>query len=238
MYAQVLKEADIIITLNHKIANLIKEIIPSNREVNIIRDGGDMETTDTLIQPKPERYKEKKIILSVGALTERKGHEYLIRAINYIKDELPDIKCIIIGSGVRLRSLENLINKLLLNNTVELYGKRSHNEVLKTMSWCDVFVLPSWDEGFGTVYSEAMTFAKPIIACIGEGIGEVVQDGLQGLLVKRQNVESLAEALKRILGNENLCSSLGREARILVKRELNWNGIASQIIDSYKSIIV
>ena len=238
VYTQVVKDADIVVTPNYKMANLIKEILPYGREINVIRAGIDIKTADSLVQQKPERYKGKKIILSVGALNPRKGHEYLIRATNDIKDEYPDIKCIVIGSGVRLRSLERLINELGLNNVVELYGQRPHEEVLRIMSWCDVFVLPSWDESFGTVYAEAMAFSKPIIACEGEGIGEVVQDGVQGLLVKRQNVESLADALKKILGNEKLRSSLGKGGRALVEKELNWNHIATQIIDLYKKIII
>ncbi len=236
IYCRVVKEADIVITLNHKMADLIKEIVP--REINIISAAADIGTSDTIIQQKPESYKGKKVILSVGALIERKGHEYLIRAINYLKDEFPNIKCIIIGAGVRLRNLENLINNLALNNIVELYGQRPHDEVLRIMSWCDVFVLPSWDEAFGTVYAEAMVFAKPIIACAGEGISEVLQDGVQGLLVRKQDVNSLAEALKKILSDENLTSRLGRAAKVLADEKLNYNFIASRMIDLYKQIII
>jgi len=101
------------------------------------------------------------------------------------------------------------------------------------MSWCDVFVLPSWNEVFGTVYAEAMAFAKPIIGCEGEGISEVVSDGVQGLLVRKQDVGSLAEALKKVLTDENLASRLGKAGRILAEKELNYEFIAGQIIDLY-----
>ena len=238
LYAQVLKESDIVITPSYKWADIVNNIFNNTKEINVIRDGVNIKTADGLVQQKPQIYKGKKVILSVGQLIQRKGHEYLIRAINSIKYDFPNIKCIIIGSGKCIRSLENLINELALNNIVELYGQLSHEEVLKTMSCCDVFVLPSWDEPFGTVYAEAMAFAKPIIACSGEGISEVVKDGVQGLLVKKQNVESLAEALKKVLRDENLASSLGREGRMLVEKELNWDRIANQIIDLYKQIII
>jgi teichuronic acid biosynthesis glycosyltransferase TuaC len=238
VYANVLNSADIVITPSYKMANLITSIVPNISEINIIRNGVDRKTADSLVQQKPKRYKGKKIILSVGQLIKRKGQEYLIKAINEIKSEFPDIKCIIIGSGISLRNLEDLIIKLELNNIVELYGQRPHAEVLKTMSWCDVFVLTSWDEPFGTVYPEAMVYAKPIIACSGEGISEVVRDGVQALLVKKQDVESLAEALRKILSDENLASRLGREGEMLVEEELNWNHIATQIIDLCKQKII
>lgn len=237
VYSNVLNEADIVITPSHKLAEIIRVVLPDIREIEIIRNGVDIKASDNLIQQKPQIYSGEKIILSVGQLIERKGHEYLIKAINQIKYKYPDIRCIIIGSGICLRNLEDLINKLGLNNIVELYGQRPHEEVLNTMSWCDVFVLPSWDEPFGTVYSEAMSYSKPIIACEGEGISEVVKDGVQGLLVRKQNVESLTDALKKILSDEKLASSLGRQGRVLVENELNWDRIATQLIDLYKQVI-
>ena len=238
VYAQVIREADGVITVSQKMANLIKEVVPNRKEVDIIRDAGDIETADNSMPQNPEGYQGKKIILSVGALIGRKGHEYLIRAINYIKDEFPDIKCIIIGGGVLLRNLEKLINDLKLNNIVELYGKRPHDEVLKIMSWCDVFVLPSWNEPFGAVYAEAMAFAKPVIACEGEGISEVVKDGVQGMLVKKKDTVSLANALKKILTDENLACILGRNGRNLVENELNWSYISKQLFDLYNRVVI
>ncbi|MGH7900850.1 MAG: glycosyltransferase, partial [Thermodesulfobacteriota bacterium] len=90
VYAQVIREADGVITVSQKMANLIKVVVPDRKEVDIIRDAGDIETADNSMPQNPEGYQGKKIILSVGALIGRKGHEYLIRAINYIKDEFPD----------------------------------------------------------------------------------------------------------------------------------------------------
>ena len=136
------------------------------------------------------------------------------------------------------KKLEKLINDLKLNNIVELYGKRPHDEVLKIMSWCDVFVLPSWNEPFGAVYAEAMAFAKPVIACEGEGISEVVKDGVQGMLVKKKDTVSLANALKKILTDENLACILGRNGRNLVENELNWSYISKQLIDLYNRVVI
>lgn len=256
IYAEVLRNSDVVLTPNQKMANLLKEIAGNGRELVVIRDAGstalnkdverikivrsvaDVEYSVDFMQQDPEGYQGKKIILSVGTLIERKGHEYLIRAINYIKDEFPDIKCIIIGGGVLLRNLEKLINDLKLNNIVELYGKRPHDEVLKIMSWCDVFVLPSWNEPFGSVYAEAMAFAKPVIACEGEGISEVVKDGVQGLLVKKRDTVSLVNALRKILKDENLACILGRNGRNLVENELNWSYLSKQLIDLYNRVII
>lgn len=237
-YTKVINNADCIITPSNIMAGSIKKLLPDKRKINIVRDAVDVKQADILKQQKPGKYKDRKIILSVGALNKRKGHEYLIRAIGNISNELQDIQCIIIGSGILRKYLMSLVDELNLNNIVEFYGQCSHDEVLKSMSWCDVFVLPSWDEAYGTVYSEAMSFGKPIIACQGEGISEVIQDGVHGILVKRQDVASLSEALKRILSNEKLSVNLGKAARSLSERELNYDVIANQLITLYEQVIL
>lgn len=237
-YIKVISRADRIITPNNAMGDSIKELLPDKRKLDIVRDVGDVKKADILKQQKPGKYKDRRIILSVGTLTKRKGYEYLIRAIDNIRNEFQDIQCIIIGSGILQKHLTSLVNKLELKDVIEFYGRRTHNEVLEVMSWCDVFVLPSWDEAFGTVYSEAMTFAKPIIACQGEGISEVVQDGVHGILVKKQDITSLSEALRRILSNEKLSANLGRAARSLAERELNLDVIANQLITLYEHVIL
>ena len=170
----------------------------------------------------------------MGFLEARKGHEFLVKAIRRVADDLRDIKCIIIGSGARARALERLVSVLNLTSIVELRGRRSHCEVLRTMSWCDVFVLPSWNEPFGTVYSEAMAFGKPIIGCEGEGIGEVVDDGVQGLLVKPANVDSLVAALRTVLKDHDLASRMGEASKVLATRSLTYTFVANKIIGLYR----
>lgn len=233
LYRNVLEDSDSVITLNGKMADLIRGITPRLKEINIIRAVGDAEACNFLSEKKPDRYRGKKIVLSVGALIERKGHEYLLKAIRRLRTEIRDIHCIIIGSGVLEKRLKSLVEKLSLNEIVELQGKRPHEEVLRTMSWCDVFVMPSWDEAFGTVYSEAMTFGRPVIGCEGEGIGEVIRNGVHGFLVKRRDDLSLSAALKKILCDGDLAAAMGREAKILSERELNYDAIASKITDIY-----
>jgi len=237
IYSQVLAESDLIITPSSKMADSLRKTFQNSRNVNVVRDVGDINIAADLITLKPDKYKTNKIVLSVGSLIERKGHEYLIRAIDKIKEVVPDIKCIIIGSGKRSKLIHDLISNLGLNNIVELYNELAHNEVLKIMSWCDIFVLPSWNEAFGTVNAEAMTFGKPIIGCMGEGISEVIDDGVHGLLVRKKDVDSLAEALLKILTDRPLAMRMGNESKELSKKELNYNFISSQIIDLYCGLL-
>jgi glycosyltransferase involved in cell wall biosynthesis len=237
LYSKILGEADSIITMNHKMAESINEIKPRENEIKILRCAADIVATNILTQKKPIEYENKNIILSVGALNPKKGHEYLIRAVDRVKKEVSNIQCIIIGRGSQLRNLKKLVHKLSLDEIVEFWGQLPHNDVLKVMSWCDVFVLPAWDESFGTVYSEAMAYGKPIIACDGEGISEVVQNGVQGLLVKKQDVTSLSRALIKILTDEDMANSFGIEAKKVAEKKLNYDIISNEIIELYRAVI-
>jgi teichuronic acid biosynthesis glycosyltransferase TuaC len=258
MYRAIVREADAVITPNSEMAGLIREMSARHAEVGVMRDAGSAVHGGELPPQRPRvgvvrsagkapvpvrsrgetpgRYKGKKVVLCVGSLIERKGQEILIRAVAEIAGEFPEGRCIIIGGGERKARLEQLARELSLTEVVEITGKRPHREVLDVMSWCDVFVLPSWDEPFGTVYAEAMAFGKPVVACAGQGIGEMLQDGIHGLLVPPRDVESLANALRTLLGNPEQAESMGREGRALVDRELNYGTLSSRLIKLYNQL--
>jgi len=237
IYSKVVRDSDLVIAPSEKMAEILRRNFPCGGDITVVRDVGDIEISDEAAEPRPNRYQENKIILSVGALIERKGHEVLVKAVRRIKENIPEVKCLIIGSGDRFEKIKQLIHGLGLNDSVEMLGELPHIEVLKIMSWCDVFVLPSWDEAFGTVNAEAMTFGKPIIGCVGEGISEVIEDGVHGFLVEKQDVEALAQAISRILTEIPLARRMGAQSMELSKNVLNYNQISSQMIKLYANIL-
>lgn len=237
IYSTVVRESDLVIAPNEKMAETIRKNFFCPGNVTVVRDVGDIDIAEGMAEPRPDRYRDKKIILSVGTMIERKGHEVLVDAVGRIKETIPDVKCIIVGSGKRFGKIRARIRDLGLDDIVELRGEIPHSEVLKIMSWCDVFVLASWDEAFGTVNSEAMTFGKPIIGCAGEGISEVITDGVHGFLVEKRNVEQLALAVSKILTDPSLARQMGDRAGELAKKELNYSHITDQMIELYANIL-
>jgi len=199
--------------------------------------GSHPELVESLRQERPPEFLGKRVILSVGALSERKGHEYLIRAVGEIRKEFPDLACRIIGEGSRRPQLTELVQRLGLGGIVELCGKRPHTEVLGDMSWCDIFALPSWGEAGGTVYGEAMQFGKPIIACADEGITDIVRDTEHGRLVPPRDVSSLAEALRWLLMDASRRERVGMQARELAAAKLSYPQIAGSLIDLYRELL-
>jgi teichuronic acid biosynthesis glycosyltransferase TuaC len=236
LYNKIVEKSDAIITVSNRIAQEMKVFL-NNREINIIRNGIDLKKIDQEQPLRPKSLKNKKIILSVGALSERKGQQYLIQAVYNLKKKIPNIRCFIIGSGKREKYLKKLVKRNNLRKYVTFLGKLPHKEVLKYMSWCNIFALPSWDEPFATVYPEAMSYGKPIIACRGEGTDDIIKNGKNGMLVKKQNVNSLTKAIEKLLKNDKFSNNIGKRGKRLTKEILTWQSNAKQVNKLFNSIL-
>lgn len=232
IYRRVIEQADAVITMNQQMAGALRAMAPSQRQIHVIRSGAQMGAP----QGAPARHDGAQQVLSVGALSERKGHEYLIRAVAALRRELPSVTCRIIGQGPRREALAALIRELGVADAVELSGKRPHKDVLQAMAACDVFALPSWGESSGTAYAEALSYGKPIIACEGEGLSEIIRDGVSGLLVKPKDVTSLTHALRRALTDRAAAQRIGEQGRVVAAEEMNYEAIARRMAALYQQV--
>jgi len=107
--------------------------------------------------------KNKKIILTVGNLVPVKGQRYFIESIYHLIKQRSDIQCIIIGAGKLHNALIRQIHSMGLENIVKLVGPKPHDEIPLWMNACDLFILPSLNEGNPTVIFEALGCGKPIV---------------------------------------------------------------------------
>ncbi|HEY7098188.1 MAG TPA: glycosyltransferase [Terriglobales bacterium] len=154
-----------------------------------------------------------KTVLSVGNLIAIKGHECLLRAIATVQHKHQDLTCDIIGDGSEQMRLTNLSSELGISGHVRFLGRRSRNEVAEAMQHCTIFALPSRYEALGCVYLEAMATGKPIIGCIGQGIEEVIRNGIDGVLVPPDDQDALAVSLAALLDDDSLRRGIGEAAR-------------------------
>lgn len=236
-YRRILRAADLVITENMSMASELRRIEPAISELQVFKQpGSHPDMIDSLVQDRPREFSARFVILSVGSLSERKGHEYLIRAVGEVRKDIPEIACRIVGAGPKRGELENLIGKLGLADVVELCGKRPHTDVLGEMSWCDVFALPSWGEAGGTVYGEAMQFGKPIIACQGEGITDIAEDHVHGCMVPPRDAAAVADSLRWLYSDDSRRNRVAESARELAIAELGYPKLASALIELYASI--
>jgi glycosyltransferase involved in cell wall biosynthesis len=236
-YRRILRAADLVITENMSMASELRRIEPAISELKVFKQpGSHPDMIESLVQDRPREFSGRFVVMSVGSLSERKGHEYLIRAVGEVRKDIPEIACRIVGAGPKRGELENLIGQLGLADVVELCGKRPHADVLGQMSWCDVFALPSWGEAGGTVYGEAMQFGKPIIACQGEGITDIAEDHVHGCMVPPRDAAAVADSLRWLYSDDSRRNRVAESARELAIAELGYPKLASALIELYASI--
>ncbi len=161
-----------------------------------------------------QRYAGKKIIFSLGRLVHYKGYRYLIDAAKLLDD---DYIVLIGGSGALRQELQKQIDVNGLGERVKLLGRVPDEDLPAYYGACDVYCLSSImkTEAFAIVQIEAMSCGKPVVSCniAGSGVPWVNADGVSGLVVEPESAQALADAIRRITGDEALYRQLSEGAR-------------------------
>jgi teichuronic acid biosynthesis glycosyltransferase TuaC len=173
-------------------------------------------------------------ILVVGNLLAGKGHELVLRALARLKDSYPALQCNLIGEGADRDRFARLAEYLGISDRIYFLGRRSRADVAQAMRDCTVFALPSRYEGLGCVYLEAMACGKPVIACRGQGIDEIIRHGDNGWLIPIDGLEELVQGLQVLLGDANLRARLGQSARNTILEKLTLSHQAENLLKIYQ----
>ena len=160
---------------------------------------------------------EEKMILGVGFPFRIKGFDILCRAFQLIAADYPGWKLVLIGHLVP----EELRAAGLEHPRIEAHPGVKQPELAEWMSRCAIFALPSRTEAMGRVLIEAGASGKCRIAARVGGIPTVVEDGVDGMLVEKENVNQLAVILARLISDAPLRQRLGDAARLRVAREFS-----------------
>ena len=134
------------------------------------------------------------LLLSVGLLIPRKGHDKTIAALAL----LPDVTLIILGEGPERAALQALAERLGVADRVRLLGAKPHSELSRYYSAADAMVLASSREGWANVLLESMACGTPVLASNIPGNPEVVQSPEAGLILRQNTPEGIAEAWHRL----------------------------------------
>jgi glycosyltransferase involved in cell wall biosynthesis len=207
-----------------------------NCKINLIYHGIDLEEK---IEFKNKYLKKKKIILSIGQLKEKKGFKYLIKACEILKDKNIDFYCEIIGEGPERENLETLIKDLHLKDFVCLKGAMTHKKVMEKFNDATIFVLscvPAKNmdrDGIPNVLLEAMLNSVPVISTKFSGIPEVIQNGINGLLVDPEDYNALAESIVKLLASQELRKSLASSGKKIIKRKFDINKNTEKLFELF-----
>lgn len=177
---------------------------------------------------------EGNTILFFGRIEDYKGLEYLIRSIPIISNDFPDIKLIIAGSGDFSRYKSIILN----DKNYEVYNRFvPDEEVSNFFQRAVVIVLPYIEGTQSGIVPIAYAFKKPVVVTDVGSIPEVVDDGKTGFIVPPKDSKALANAIIKLLKDDELRKQMGKNAYKKMKKELSWDKIAEKTIEVYKEAI-
>jgi phosphatidylinositol alpha-1,6-mannosyltransferase len=184
---------------------------------------------------------ERRVVLTVGRLQERKGQDVVIRALRDIHRQIPDVLYAVVGSGERRDFLHELAIREGVSDHVVFHGELNDAETLACFQQCDVFVLPNRQvgrdiEGFGMVLVEAQACGKPVVAGASGGTAETMRIPETGLIVDCEEPGKVAETLVDLLSDEPRRLRMGRASREWAVQRFDWSELARQAGEIFASM--
>jgi len=200
--------------------------------IEIVYNGVNLEEYQKIKVPK-----EKNTLCYVGRLVKYKKVDDLIKLVNIIKTDFPDVKLKIIGTGPEKESLEKMVKNLHLEDNVEFLGfVEKHEDVLKHIKSSTIFSLPSTVEGFGMVTIESVASETPYVNSAIPPTIEITENGKGGLLFEPENVSDLTIKIKMLLEDRELYYKKQQECLKLSKK-YDWKKLARKVGDIYLDVL-
>ncbi|PYV44194.1 MAG: hypothetical protein DMG06_07505 [Acidobacteria bacterium] len=234
------RKVDKIIAVSRFIRDLlIREGINPGRIV-VIYDGYDLELMDSRFDRAAARRhlgvgQDEFVIGCVGKFSLEKGHEFLIRGFQKIRDVYSQARLILVGDGALKDRYQRLIHELQLDQKVLLPGFVSNlSQILPAL---DLFVFPSLEEGLGSTLLLAMAHQIPVCASRTGGIPELVIEGQTGFLFPPGNSQALAETLTQAWHDRPLAQSLAQQAFLRVKTDFPVERMIAETHQIYVNVL-
>lgn len=176
-----------------------------------------------------------KVLGTVGALINEKGHLYFIEAANKILKIYPEIKFLIVGDGCCRKKLEKKVDNLHIRKNIIFAGLRT--DMPEIYSVMDVFVLPSLIEGMPMVLLEAMASVKPVIATNVGSVSKVVLDNNTGILVNPGDVESLSNAMLFMINNDEAAKEFAKNGLKKIQNDFLSEHMCKRYVEIYNCLL-
>ncbi len=235
-----------IVANSHNTAGLLEGLGVAAERIHVVHPGVDADRfhpdADRGIGLRPTLgAPDEVIVLSVGRLQRRKGHDLALRAVAALKHISPRIKYVVVGDGRERVALREMAQALEIEDRVMFAGAVDDAVLPAYFAACDVFLLPNRVEGidfegFGIVFLEAAASGKPAIGGATGGVSEAIENGVTGLLVGGRDVGELASALERLVGAPRLRARMGDAARKRAQREFGWRRAAAAVERLHRNI--
>jgi teichuronic acid biosynthesis glycosyltransferase TuaC len=226
------KHAKASITVSTALKAKMVSIGADAEKIHVLRNGVD----HTVFAPKDHQKMREKFgfgkttLLSVGNLVELKGHDLIIKSLQY----LPECELLIVGSGELEKSLKALADKLKVSDRVRFMGTLKQIELVDLYSAVDILVLASSREGWANVLLEAMSCGTPVAATNVGGTPEAVCAEAAGVLIQVRDPQGVVTAIniilkKQIKRYDTQCYAEGFSWELVIKNQIElYKGVLAQ----------
>jgi glycogen(starch) synthase len=236
------RNATLVVTIsNYSLEKIKRHYGVDELKVRVVPNGVDPQKFKPLADLSVVRRQfglgDEPCVLFVGSLIPRKGLPFLVKAAEKIVKEHGKTKFVIVGEGPLKRWLLGAVEAASLSGNFNFLGNVKEDALAAVYSCADLLVLPSIQEGQGIVLLEAESSAKPVVAFDVGGVNEAVRSGETGLLVKRGDSDELADAVMRLLSDENLRQKMGVNGRKFVLEKYTWDICAEKMLSIYRELL-
>lgn len=177
------------------------------------------------------------VIGKVARLFYLKGHNYLFKAVSNLISDFPHLKILLVGEGILRQELEREVEALGLKDRVIFAGLVSRDRIPEMITLMDIVVHCSLREGLARVIPQAMAMEKPVVAFDLDGSREIIEDGINGFLVRPEDVKELTNTLKKLFDNPSLIKKMSACSRKKIEPDFDKNYMVSCIEKVYKELL-
>lgn len=183
----------------------------------------------------------EKVILFLGALLHYQGVDIFIRAFKNVLQKIP-AKLIIVGDGPEKNNLQDLVGSLNLSNNIVFISNVQWSFLVQLLDISDISIIPFRRNNYTQWIQPIKVFeyfsrGKPVIASNLLGISEIVKDGINGVLVPPENIDSITTATIDLLNDERARKKMGEKGRNLVKEQYQWSDITKSLKCIYEMLL-
>jgi len=223
------EQAQANVTVCKALKDSMIEMGAEEKKIHVYRNGVDLELFRLLDKQhcRAKYQLNKKTLVSVGHLIERKGHHLVIEAMQF----LPNYQLLIVGGGEDEKPLKALVETLSLTKQVSFLGEKQQQDLTEIYSAADAMILASSREGWANVLLESMACGTPVVATNIWGTPEVVQNSDAGVLVKR-TPEAIAAGVKTLFDNYPK-----REGTRNYAEQFSWNSTTQGLLKLFKVVV-
>jgi phosphatidylinositol alpha-1,6-mannosyltransferase len=184
---------------------------------------------------------DRPVVLTVGRLQKRKGHDQMTLALVRVRKVIPDALYAVVGSGEEGPALRDLVEHERLGGAVQFLGELDDERLIQCYQQCDLFALPNRRvgpdiEGFGMVLVEAQSCGKPVVAGASGGTSETMRIPETGLVVPCDGPDELAALVIELLSDRDRLARMGRAGRRWAVERFDWASLCREAAELFRSV--